>query len=55
MAISHNTRFATADAVDTADYFSSTEQPAQLQKTADEEFLPWERTLKKEKSPKWKL
>lgn len=33
--------------VDTVDYFDSTEQPAQLQKTADEEFLPGEGELKK--------
>lgn len=35
--------------VDMADYFGLTEQPAQLQKTADEEFLPGEWELKKKR------
>lgn len=38
--------------VDTVDYSGSPEQPAQLQKTADEEFIPWEQDLKKKKAHK---
>lgn len=36
------------------DYFDSPERPAQLQKTANEEFLPWEQELKKKKERKKK-
>lgn len=38
--------------VDMVDYFGSPEQPAQLQKTADEEFIPREHDLKKKKAYK---
>lgn len=35
--------------VDTVDYFASPEEQAQLHKTADEEFLPWDEELKRKK------